>query len=93
MKSLNVFEISAVGGGDAAATRTPGDNAWGEQTDGGRSHYGFVTELAAAYEDQALAMAECMQGAAQVGPNWSCLQAAARAHQILQMIDGSNSVK
>ena len=35
MVELNFEELSAVSGGDAAATRQPGQNSWGEYPTGG----------------------------------------------------------
>ncbi|WP_416757342.1 hypothetical protein ACNI65_13910 [Roseateles sp. So40a] len=39
IRELTEAEIEMVSGGDAAATRTPGQDAWGESNFGGYAHY------------------------------------------------------
>ncbi|MCV2436901.1 hypothetical protein [Paucibacter sp. DJ2R-2] len=45
MKILSINETMVVSGGDAAATRLPGQNSWGEWTPGGYEFYRTVTAM------------------------------------------------
>lgn len=50
IEELSQSEIDAVCGGDAAATRTTGQNSWGEAVFGGYAHYQEVYTEAIDYE-------------------------------------------
>jgi len=50
MEELSHKEIDAVFGGDAGATRTAGQNSWGEAVFGGYAHYQEVYTEAIAHE-------------------------------------------
>jgi hypothetical protein len=45
MRELTMMECNVVSGGDAAATRPPGSNSWGESTGGNRSRDTNACEL------------------------------------------------
>lgn len=75
MIELNTAEIERVSGGDAAATRIGGQNAWGENVPGGLTHYLNAGARATFQQASQLLLQDCLSRN-MTPPAWSCITGA-----------------